>query len=119
MSPEQTRRERAVVVVTYRRMVEELNQQAAALHGQDLGPVVRFLESQQSLAEQALRELDADHAAGMEDGPEPTPEQRQRWAAADVEWDARYGDLLPPDGRTFPDVDYFTEGDIRHENGEF
>jgi hypothetical protein len=26
---------------------------------------------------------------------------------------------MAQDGRTFPDVDYFTEGDIRHENGEF
>lgn len=96
MSPEQIRRERAAVVVTYRRMVEELNQQAAVLQGQDLAPVVRFLENQQSLAEQALREL--DHAAGMEDGPEPTPEQRQRWAEHDEEWDARYGDLMPKGG---------------------
>jgi len=35
---------------------------------------------------------DADHAAGMEGGPEPTAEQRQRWADADVQYDAYYQD---------------------------
>jgi hypothetical protein len=58
MSPEQTRREQAAVVATYREMAATLNAQNAVLSGGPLAPVVAFLEAHQRLAEQALRALD-------------------------------------------------------------
>lgn len=43
----------------------------------------------------AMTEAERDHAAGMEGGPAPTMEQRQRWADADVQYDARFSDVMP------------------------
>lgn len=39
-----------------------------------------------------MTQAEQDHAAGMVGGPEPTAEQRQRWADADVQYDAYYQD---------------------------
>jgi hypothetical protein len=77
------RTEQAAVVAMYRQVVANLNAQAAVLHGDQLAPIIRFMEAQERLANQALQELD-----------------RIRWTEeqADAVRSAYYGDLMPAEG---------------------
>jgi hypothetical protein len=58
-SPTMSRRtEAAAIVALYRELADDLNAQAAVLHGDQMRPVIKFMEAHRDSATAALQELD-------------------------------------------------------------